>query len=367
MSWDPVRFFVKLFSARTALQSPWTNWIWTTATKVHVHHSLNRRKACLHLGLQNLTKSIPQGLLLHCAEYQCCQSCVQPRTHCDQELTLGSFVGFPAGSTATTIFAVYRIWHAWRIFILCKSLITILRPWNRLLVCASVRQSGEFNLKQGWVGFKASSQIWTTCHMDCQHNGGLIQVGSGLLGSVFVVVPCFVACANSVAGAGIAGIAQKRWQSPILRHSDVRDDFALHRLHQFHEFFEFEALFVFTTKWTLDWIERVIAQILIKDVRKLASKMFLSRVVDDLDGILSNDVKCVVPFCVDLLFGFASVLDLSNNRLDGDGEQLLEILQALPQLSVLYLQGNPIVNKIRSYRKTLISRLHKLTYVEHNY
>jgi dynein assembly factor 1 len=55
-----------------------------------------------------------------------------------------------------------------------------------------------------------------------------------------------------------------------------------------------------------------------------------------------------------------SVLDLSNNNLDGDGAALIELLQALPEISVLYLVGNPIVNQIRSYRKTLISKLPKL-------
>jgi dynein assembly factor 1 len=55
-----------------------------------------------------------------------------------------------------------------------------------------------------------------------------------------------------------------------------------------------------------------------------------------------------------------SVLDLSNNNLDGDGDSLIALLQALPDLSVLYLVGNPIVNQIRSYRKTLISKLPKL-------
>ena len=58
-----------------------------------------------------------------------------------------------------------------------------------------------------------------------------------------------------------------------------------------------------------------------------------------------------------------SVLDLSNNNLDGDGDALIALLQALPELSVLYLVGNPIVNQIRSYRKTLISKLPKLACV----
>jgi dynein assembly factor 1 len=59
-----------------------------------------------------------------------------------------------------------------------------------------------------------------------------------------------------------------------------------------------------------------------------------------------------------------SVLDLSNNNLDGDGAALIELLQALPEISVLYLVGNPIVNQIRSYRKTLISKLPKLAYLD---
>jgi dynein assembly factor 1 len=59
-----------------------------------------------------------------------------------------------------------------------------------------------------------------------------------------------------------------------------------------------------------------------------------------------------------------SVLDLSNNKIDGTWEELSEMLLTLPNLSVLYLQGNPIVNKIRFYRKNLIAKLAKLTYID---
>uniref|UniRef100_A0A7S0R4Q2 Dynein assembly factor 1, axonemal homolog n=1 Tax=Pyramimonas obovata TaxID=1411642 RepID=A0A7S0R4Q2_9CHLO len=59
-----------------------------------------------------------------------------------------------------------------------------------------------------------------------------------------------------------------------------------------------------------------------------------------------------------------SVLDLSNNKIEGTYEELIELLKAMPNLSVVYLKGNPIVNNIKSYRKNLIASMPKLTYLD---
>eukprot|EP00898_Chlorokybus_atmophyticus_P004268 jgi/Chlat1/4842/Chrsp31S00372 len=58
-----------------------------------------------------------------------------------------------------------------------------------------------------------------------------------------------------------------------------------------------------------------------------------------------------------------TVLDLSHNHIE-DGDALLEILKQIPSLSVLYLQGNPVVSKIQHYRKTLICALPNLKYLD---
>eukprot|EP01116_Phalansterium_solitarium_P000460 TRINITY_DN10302_c0_g1_i1.p1 TRINITY_DN10302_c0_g1~~TRINITY_DN10302_c0_g1_i1.p1 ORF type:complete len:441 (+),score=114.47 TRINITY_DN10302_c0_g1_i1:81-1325(+) len=57
-----------------------------------------------------------------------------------------------------------------------------------------------------------------------------------------------------------------------------------------------------------------------------------------------------------------SVLDLSNNKL-GD-PRILEILERLPNLGVLNLMGNPVISKIENYRRTVVSRLPRLTYLD---
>eukprot|EP00743_Colponemidia_sp_Colp-15_P002634 GILK01002853.1.p1 GENE.GILK01002853.1~~GILK01002853.1.p1 ORF type:complete len:338 (-),score=71.30 GILK01002853.1:86-1099(-) len=57
------------------------------------------------------------------------------------------------------------------------------------------------------------------------------------------------------------------------------------------------------------------------------------------------------------------VLDLSDNKIE-DPEILPEVLEKMPCLSVLYLQGNPVIKKIPNYRKTLISRIAGLKYLD---
>lgn len=52
-------------------------------------------------------------------------------------------------------------------------------------------------------------------------------------------------------------------------------------------------------------------------------------------------------------FKTLSVLDLSNNRIDDI--LIVKILSQMPALRVLTLMGNPVVNMIPSYRKTLIT------------
>ena len=56
------------------------------------------------------------------------------------------------------------------------------------------------------------------------------------------------------------------------------------------------------------------------------------------------------------------MLDISNNKLDD--VDIIAVLEALPELKVLYLKGNPVVRKIPSYRKELISRLHHLKHLD---
>lgn len=60
-----------------------------------------------------------------------------------------------------------------------------------------------------------------------------------------------------------------------------------------------------------------------------------------------------------------SVLDLSNNKVDHENpEEFIKILEDMKVLAVLYLSGNPIIKKIANYRKTLVSRLPGLRFLD---
>lgn len=56
------------------------------------------------------------------------------------------------------------------------------------------------------------------------------------------------------------------------------------------------------------------------------------------------------------------VLDLSYNMLHDP--EVLSVLEAMPELRVLNLEGNEMVNKIPNYRKTMIVRLKQLTFLD---
>eukprot|EP00210_Caulerpa_lentillifera_P004704 g4488.t1 len=55
-------------------------------------------------------------------------------------------------------------------------------------------------------------------------------------------------------------------------------------------------------------------------------------------------------------------LDLQNNKLAD--EEILDVLESLPNLRCVYLKGNDVVSKIRNYRKRLIAKLQNLTYLD---
>uniref|UniRef100_A0A240PLE9 Dynein axonemal assembly factor 1 homolog n=1 Tax=Anopheles atroparvus TaxID=41427 RepID=A0A240PLE9_ANOAO len=59
---------------------------------------------------------------------------------------------------------------------------------------------------------------------------------------------------------------------------------------------------------------------------------------------------------------FVSVLDISHNRIDDIA--IVKVLGAMKGLRVLTLTGNPVVNEIPSYRKTLILECKSLTYLD---
>lgn len=58
-----------------------------------------------------------------------------------------------------------------------------------------------------------------------------------------------------------------------------------------------------------------------------------------------------------------SALDISDNHIDSE-EILPEILVKMPELAVLYMQNNAFTKKIAHYRKTLISNMPNIKYID---
>jgi len=58
-----------------------------------------------------------------------------------------------------------------------------------------------------------------------------------------------------------------------------------------------------------------------------------------------------------------AVLDISDNKIE-DENILPEILEKMPNLSVLYCQGNGFCRKIPNYRKVIIAKLPGLNYLD---
>eukprot|EP00949_MAST-11_sp_MAST-11-sp1_P003646 g3646.t1 len=57
-----------------------------------------------------------------------------------------------------------------------------------------------------------------------------------------------------------------------------------------------------------------------------------------------------------------TTLDMQSNHVEDPA--ILEILKRMPNLRVLYMQGNPVVKKIKYYRKTLTAALPELRYLD---
>lgn len=56
-------------------------------------------------------------------------------------------------------------------------------------------------------------------------------------------------------------------------------------------------------------------------------------------------------------------VDLSNNYID-DPQVLEEVFMKMPNIAVLYLQSNPVIKKIKNYRKRFIASLPSLKYLD---
>ncbi|KAJ3092696.1 Dynein assembly factor 1, axonemal [Quaeritorhiza haematococci] len=57
-----------------------------------------------------------------------------------------------------------------------------------------------------------------------------------------------------------------------------------------------------------------------------------------------------------------TILDLSHNKLDD--VNIMEVLKKMPNLAVVNLISNPVTSKIKNYRRTMISQIPTLTYLD---
>jgi dynein assembly factor 1 len=95
---------------------------------------------------------------------------------------------------------------------------------------------------------------------------------------------------------------------------------------------------------------------------------FLSGLDSQADGLTMLQLKNNRLQTIDglehlLVLNKLSSLDLGGNRIE-DGSALIDLLAQLPELKSLHLTGNPCVRSIKNYRKTVISRLPKLLYLD---
>lgn len=85
------------------------------------------------------------------------------------------------------------------------------------------------------------------------------------------------------------------------------------------------------------------------DILYLARNRIGRNGLDDLRGLLT---------CPTL-----TTVDLQSNKIS-DPECLEEIFMKMPNLKVLYVQGNEFTSKIKNYRKTMIAKLPTLMYLD---
>ena len=59
-----------------------------------------------------------------------------------------------------------------------------------------------------------------------------------------------------------------------------------------------------------------------------------------------------------------TLLDIQNNQIDENPDSVLNILERMPNLKVFYFKGNDCIKYIKNYRRTIILKLRRLTYLD---
>lgn len=95
----------------------------------------------------------------------------------------------------------------------------------------------------------------------------------------------------------------------------------------------------------------------IKKIENLSHMKKLTTLIMSHNQLVSSDDICHVKDIPSL-----QTLDIQHNRINDPA--IVDIVASLPDLRVLYLQGNPVVKAIKNYRKTLISRCPALKYLD---
>lgn len=87
----------------------------------------------------------------------------------------------------------------------------------------------------------------------------------------------------------------------------------------------------------------------------------------DLEPLLQYSTIAYEHFCIHPSHIFRSLrhhrtLDLSHNEISDPA--VIDIFSQMPHLACLYVKGNPFVSKVRHFRKTMISKIATLTFLD---